>query len=867
MKHCVWLLLALGCVHVHGAPVESVGLEQGSCTDAFALSAAKEALTKINQDRQDGYIFSLHGLYNVYIGRHAETGVVFYLTLDVVETNCSVLNKRDDKNCEARPTDNTPVYGQCKAVIYFDRPQRVVRLMKYDCQIRPVPAGKISEQCPDCPTLWNNDDPMIQKTVSESLEKFNKDSGLKKRFALLKVARSTASMGMATFYNAEYTIQETTCVNSADAVAADKCPLMDCEFAHKGFCKASHHTAPDGEEGVTVECEIYEPEAGEREKKQHLLGGETDHSHNDTKTHNHDHDHAHATDHAHTHDHVHDHTKSHAQHVKTHTHDNDSDHHHTHDHDAGSAHRHAHAHSHDHGHGHDHDHAHHAKAHNHSGDSENHHHDYKHADTEHTHEHDHELALDHDHKHGHLHEHEHHHHHHGHDHETAHHDHPEGTVVMLPSVDKPVTLPFFPEKPHETGVTLPSLPDPQIPGQSKLVIEPFPTSLSAQCVQRSGNGSLVDTLFTEDPRFKADAVCVCGCYRMSVYLLILCLALLHQEGRATPDAPSCVSPEAVRVAEETLEQINQDRTNGYILSLNRLYDLSHTPDTEKDGSLYKLTIDVMETKCHIASKKPWKQCEVRDISDVPVYGECEVSAFVDTRVKLQSYSCVLREVPATAVVGVCPDCPTADNMNEPVVKETATLSLQRFNEESRLANYFTLERITRASSQWVVGPSYFVEFTIVETVCSKGTDASEMSSCPPMDCQFAHRGFCLGSHMAHEDQFEIRPMGGKKGSSFQDRKPVEVKCEIYEPQAATVEEHAHAKADAEHTGHQHHNHTHLHPHEHVHTGAAGSDVAVSMPKSSLGTVVHQPAPARSSPKTSSCPGPRRHNLGLDRLKL
>ena len=65
---------------------------------------------------------------------------------------------------------------------------------------------------------------------------------------------------------------------------------------------------------------------------------------------------------------------------------------------------------------------------------------------------------------------------------------------------------------------------------------------------------------------------------MSVYLLVLCLALLQWEGRASPDPPGCNSPEAVRVAEEALEQINQDRTDGYILSLNRLYDLSHTAD-------------------------------------------------------------------------------------------------------------------------------------------------------------------------------------------------------------------------------------------------------------------------------------------------
>lgn len=65
--------------------------------------------------------------------------------------------------------------------------------------------------------------------------------------------------------------------------------------------------------------------------------------------------------------------------------------------------------------------------------------------------------------------------------------------------------------------------------------------------------------------------------RMSVYLLVLCLALLWQEGAARmPDPPGCSTPEAVQVAEEALDQINQDLTKGYILSLNRLYDVSHT---------------------------------------------------------------------------------------------------------------------------------------------------------------------------------------------------------------------------------------------------------------------------------------------------
>uniref|UniRef100_A0A7N8WTT6 Uncharacterized LOC113139613 n=1 Tax=Mastacembelus armatus TaxID=205130 RepID=A0A7N8WTT6_9TELE len=227
---------------------------------------------------------------------------------------------------------------------------------------------------------------------------------------------------------------------------------------------------------------------------------------------------------------------------------------------------------------------------------------------------------------------------------------------------------------------------------------------------------------------------------MNVYPLVLCLALLQQWGRARSDPPGCDSTEAVRFAEEALEQINQDRANGYILSLNRLYDLSHTPEKEKNGSLYKLTIDVMETKCHITSRKPWKQCEVRNIGDIPVgttWGCIFPLQNQHIEIKLQNYSCALRKVPATSVVRVCPDCPTAENLNDPIIKETVSLSLQRFNEESRLNNYFTLENITRASSQWVFVPAYFVEFTIVETVCPKKTDACELSSCPPMDCQFA----------------------------------------------------------------------------------------------------------------------------------
>ncbi|XP_015227440.1 PREDICTED: fetuin-B-like [Cyprinodon variegatus] len=350
---------------------------------------------------------------------------------------------------------------------------------------------------------------------------------------------------------------------------------------------------------------------------------------------------------------------------------------------------------------------------------------------------------------------------------------------------------------------------------------------------------------------------------MSVYLLLLLLALLIHDGNAKPESQGCNNPDAERVAEEALEQINQDRTDGYILTLNRLYDLSHTPKQENGGSVYNLTIDVLETQCHIVSRKPWKQCKVRDISDIPVYGECQVSVQVDAQVKLESYSCSLREVAATSIVHRCPDCPTAVNLNDPVIKETAKLSLQKFNKESRLANYFALENITKASSQWVVGPAYFVEFTVLETECSKETDVSELNNCRPMNCQFAHKGFCTGSHVTLEETFNSGSPVGDPESFFRKHESVDVKCEIYEPQASTVEEQAHAQAASGHPDNHHHNHTHLHPHEHVHSVSKATNITVSKPKGQLGRTVFELATPRSAPSASSCPGARRHALHLD----
>lgn len=60
--------------------------------------------------------------------------------------------------------------------------------------VSTVPPEKVTEICPDCPTLFGADNDQVKKTMTLSLEKFNKESGMSKHFALLKFSRALVSV-------------------------------------------------------------------------------------------------------------------------------------------------------------------------------------------------------------------------------------------------------------------------------------------------------------------------------------------------------------------------------------------------------------------------------------------------------------------------------------------------------------------------------------------------------------------------------------------------------------------------------------------------------------------------------------------------
>ncbi|XP_012412724.1 fetuin-B isoform X2 [Trichechus manatus latirostris] len=189
----------------------------------------------------------------------------------------------------------------------------------------------------------------------------------------------------------------------------------------------------------------------------------------------------------------------------------------------------------------------------------------------------------------------------------------------------------------------------------------------------------------------------------------------------------CSDSDVLHFSDFALQDINKDRKEGYVLSLNRVSD-------------------------------------VREHRQV--YGQCKAILYISRPRRvlyLPAYNCSLRPVSRRAISRMCPDCPVPSptDLSDPSVLEAATQSLAKYNNESTSKQY-SLVKITKASSQWVFGPAYFVEYLIKESPCTK----SQASSC---SLQLS----------------DSKPAGLCKGSLSQEgiKKFVSVKCEFFESQA------------------------------------------------------------------------------------
>ncbi|XP_034296185.1 fetuin-B-like [Pantherophis guttatus] len=256
--------------------------------------------------------------------------------------------------------------------------------------------------------------------------------------------------------------------------------------------------------------------------------------------------------------------------------------------------------------------------------------------------------------------------------------------------------------------------------------------------------------------------------KMVLYISFLIgIQIVHTLAASTASFvyPSCNSLVVKDAAEVALNKINSNRKKGYVLGLQRIFDVHELPQKNGD-SLFYLTLDVLETECHIQSGKKWKECKFRSEQGT-MYGQCKAVIQYNGKSKssfVYSHGCTLRSFSSSVITRLCPDCPRPGNPSEDSFQEVAKKTLAKFNAESGRNYYFGLVDVTKGQSQWVVGPSYFVEYTIRETSCRKSPPVSDITRCPLLPSEAAERGLCKGSVI-------------NRGKPFQET--VEVKCNLF----------------------------------------------------------------------------------------
>ncbi|XP_032081036.1 fetuin-B-like [Thamnophis elegans] len=211
---------------------------------------------------------------------------------------------------------------------------------------------------------------------------------------------------------------------------------------------------------------------------------------------------------------------------------------------------------------------------------------------------------------------------------------------------------------------------------------------------------------------------------------------------------SCNSLEVKTAAELALNKANKYKTEGYVIGLQRIFDAHKA--TEGDDSVFFLTLDVLETKCHALSRKSWKECEFRRPYET-VFGQCKVIIKVNKNSNdtfMYRNDCILHPHSSPS----CPGCPIRQNPSEERFQEIARESLAKFNAEHEHDHYFAIVKVTKATSQVVHGILNAIEFTIHETSCRKSTPVSNLTQCPLLPSSTAERGLCKGSVIGRADE-------------------------------------------------------------------------------------------------------------------
>ncbi|XP_006869890.1 PREDICTED: histidine-rich glycoprotein [Chrysochloris asiatica] len=171
---------------------------------------AGKVLDLINKGRQDGYLFQLLRVADAHLDK-AESATVYYLVLDVVESDCSVLSRKHWNDCELadsrRPSEI--VIGQCKVVATaFSHESLDLRVNNFNCTTSSVSSALSNTK--DSPVLFDffEDTEPYRKQANKALEKHKTENSDFTSFRVDQVERVIRVRGgKGTGYYVDFSIR------------------------------------------------------------------------------------------------------------------------------------------------------------------------------------------------------------------------------------------------------------------------------------------------------------------------------------------------------------------------------------------------------------------------------------------------------------------------------------------------------------------------------------------------------------------------------------------------------------------------------------------------------------------------------------
>nr|Q9DGI0.1 RecName: Full=Antihemorrhagic factor BJ46a; AltName: Full=Metalloproteinase inhibitor; Flags: Precursor [Bothrops jararaca]AAG09055.1 metalloproteinase inhibitor [Bothrops jararaca] len=206
------------------------------CDEKDAKEWTDTGVRYINEHKLHGYKYALNVIKNIVVVPWDGDWVAVFLKLNLLETECHVLDPTPVKNCTVRPQHNHAVEMDCDVKIMFN-----VDTFKEDvfakCHSTPDSVENVRRNCPKCPILLPSNNPQVVDSVEYVLNKHNEKLS-DHVYEVLEISRGQHKYEPEAYY-VEFAIVEVNCTAQELHDDHHHCHPNTAGEDHIGFCRAT----------------------------------------------------------------------------------------------------------------------------------------------------------------------------------------------------------------------------------------------------------------------------------------------------------------------------------------------------------------------------------------------------------------------------------------------------------------------------------------------------------------------------------------------------------------------------------------------------------------------------------------------------